>query len=90
MKSSSKGCYKKGGGIKDSKAEKADKKEDKEDNKFSTGGAARKAHGVSPKARLDKKSRGKKATPGSPLSGAMPSGLPGGGKAQTSGGKENN
>lgn len=82
-------CYSKGGKAKESKA---DRKEDKKEEKvhLATGGVARKAHGVSPKARLDKKSRGKKATTSSPLSGAMPSGLPGGGRAPTSGGKENN
>lgn len=41
----------------------------------------RKVHGVSAKARLDKKARGGKvATPSSPLSGAEPKGLPAGGK----------
>lgn len=71
MKSTGKSCYNKGGKVKS-----ASKKEDKKEGKMhlATGGAAHKVHGTTAKARLDKKSRGgKKATTGSPLSGAMPS-----------------
>lgn len=63
------------GKAKMSAMEKADKKEDKKDC-YATGGAVRKAHGVSAKSRLDKKSR-KVATPGSPLSGAAPKSIGG-------------
>lgn len=62
------------------------------DMKSKSGGSkkAAKVHGTSPMARLDKCARGGKiATVSSPLSGAEPSGLPGGGKAKTKPDKEN-
>lgn len=50
-----------------------------------------KVSGGSAAKRLDKRARGGKiSTPSSPTSGAMPGGLPGGGKMQTKPDKENN
>lgn len=81
----SKDCYKKGGAVK-GKSDFADMKPKSEGGK-----RPHKVHGVSAKMRLDKKARGGKvATPTSPLSGAEPGGLPGGGKAQSKPDKENN
>lgn len=78
------GCYKKGGSVK-GKSDFADMKPKGEKGKM-----PHKVHGVSAKARLDKRARGGKiATPTSPLSGAEPSGLPGGGKAKAKPNKEN-
>lgn len=92
-----KDCYKKGGEVKEHKKEHEKKHEKKEHEKhekhekkeheekkeaFKKGGAVHKAGGKMPKMRMDKAMRGKKATPGSPLSGAMPSGLPGNSKSE--------
>ncbi len=64
--------------------EKTEKKEH-----FKKGGAVHKAEGHKPKHRMDKRARGGKImTPSSPLSGAEPKGLPGGGKAQSKPDKE--
>lgn len=67
-----KDCYKKGGAVNFAEL------------KNSGGGSKpRKAHGVSAKARLDKKSRGgKMPTAGSPLSGAAPKGIGGRGTGE--------
>ena len=65
-------AYKKGGHVK-AHEEKEESKEKK----------AHKAHGKHPKKRLDKFKRGGVVgTPSSPLSGAEPKELPGGGKGQ--------
>lgn len=64
---SSKGCYKKGGGVSSGPSF------DEMKPKSGKGSMPKKVHGVSPKARLDKRARG--GAIGSPLSGAMPKGL---------------
>ena len=85
-----KDCYNKGGEVKERK-EKEHKK--KEHEKLATGGEVKKhekkehkkaheAHGEKSKPRVDKRARGGKMSPKSPLSGAEPSGLPGGGKGE--------
>lgn len=61
-----KGCYKKGGGVKASV-------NFTEIKKSGGGSKPHKAHGTSPKARLDKRARG--GAVGSPLSGAAPKGI---------------
>ena len=84
MKSSSKGCYKKGGAVKKKDTEEVEKEIEGEAEHKKHGGKVHKAHGHKAKERGDKKPRlatgGKVSTPKSPLTGAMPSGLPGGGK----------
>lgn len=88
---SGKDCYKKGGAVK-GKSDLADMKPKSEGGK-----RPHKVHGVSAKARLDKKARGGKvATPTSPLSGAAPAGINDEGKGKAKGsrglalGTENN
>lgn len=92
------GCFKKGGGVKN-RAMEADVEHEAEEKK--KGGAVKRAsggrishmheaHGKKAKHRVDKKARGGKVgTPGSPLSGAMASGLPGGGKGEKTPDKSN-
>jgi len=87
------GCYKKGGAI--AGGDKRTGGDDKEDKiaKLKTGGKVHKAEGHKAKERSDKRPRlktgGKVSTPKSPLTGAMPSGLPGGGKGENKPDKSN-
>ena len=78
------GCMKKGGAVKTKDTEGVEKEIEGEAEHKKSGGKVHKASGHKGKERGDKKPRlargGKVATPGSPLTGAMPSGLPGGGK----------
>ena len=80
-----KSCMKKGGKVMTGGDVKkgGDDKED-ETAKMKKGGKVHKAEGHKAKHRIDKKARGGKiATPKSPLSGAEPKGLPGGGKGMS-------
>lgn len=96
-----KDCMKKGGAAGHAIAggdvrEGGDDEEDKI-TKMNTGGKApskaHKARGHKMKARADKRPRlqtgGKVSTPKSPLTGAMPQGLPGGGKGEKTPDKSN-
>lgn len=75
---SGKGCaYKKGGAV----MHKAAKEEMKSENSGTK--SAKKVGGEGAKKRLDKFKRGGSVKPASPLSGAMPSGLPAGGKGMS-------
>lgn len=68
---------KKGGGVHGNRAM---EDEVEHESKMNKGGAAKKAHGHKGKHHMAKRARGGRMTPGSPLSGAEPKGLPGGGK----------
>ena len=81
---------KRGGAAKDRAIE---KDVEHEAERKSGGGKVHKAHGHKTKERSDKRTRlktgGKVATPKSPLTGAMPQGLPGGGKGENKPDKSN-
>ena len=79
-----KGCYKKGGGVKHLVEHHGSK--NVEHHHYKKGGKVKKAHkmeGHKASMRMDKKARGGRMTPSSPLSGAAPKGLPAGGSATT-------
>lgn len=77
MKTGNKGCYKKGGKVKHHME--TLKEERAEHHHYKKGGKVHEAHGHKSKKRLDKRARGGRMTPSSPLSGAEPKGIPGAG-----------